>query len=150
MQQQRASSVNKPLNTKGYPPELFDLPKDFIVDQNLRTLHAEVCARLLADHPDADMLDVLTIERVATSYFYVRQRESSKSEPVGYRSLMRMWLEISAELRKRRFEALSEAATREKVSQLVGEALNHAIYGLDPVIAGTVRAKMVEALEGMS
>lgn len=60
-----------------------------------------------------------------------------------------MWLEVSAELRKRRFELLSEVATREKVTGMVAEALNHAIYGLDPAVAATVRAKMLDALEGM-
>ena len=138
-----------PLNRPGYPGELFDLPEDFITDEGLRILHAEVCARLLADQPDADMLDVLIIERVATAYFYVRQKEASGTDmsPATYKNIIKMWLEVATELRKKRLEAFTESEVKDKVAALVVGALNDSIYGLDPVIGKTIRDRMVMALE---
>lgn len=137
------------LNDSGYPRELFDLPENFIQDTNLRTLHAEVCARLLADQPSADMLDVLIIERVATAYFYVRQKEEVGAEgsPTAYKNMIRMWLELATELRKKRIEALDENQMKEKLAGVVVDALNTAIYGLDPKVQRVVRDNIVGALE---
>lgn len=156
MEKSRADNVGMTnaqsnLNQFGFPPELFEVPEEFISDQTLRIMHAEVCARLLRDHPDSDMLDVLMVERVATTYFYMRQRErnGTAGNPVNYKAMVKMWQDVAVELRKKRAEAITESAVKEKVAGLVVDALNDAIYGLDPLVARTVRDKMVEALEAL-
>lgn len=137
------------LNYAGYPSDLFEVPEEFIREQELRTLHAEVCARLLSDQPDADMLDVLIIERVATSYFYLRQKEHGPANDRTYRSLTKMWLEIATELRKKRLESMSEVAIKDKVTTTIVEALNSALNGVDPIVARVVRDRMVKELESV-
>lgn len=144
--------TTEPLNRAGYPQELFNLPEEFIEDPGLRLLHAEVCARLLSDQPDADMLDVMIIERTTTAYFYVRQKELAGSDalhPATYKNIIRMWLELATELRKKRLESFSELEVKEKIVGAVVGALNESIYGLDPVIAKTVRDRMVLALDSV-
>lgn len=130
------------------PPEFWQTPEQFIADDNLRFLHAEVCARLRRETPDADTLEQLCMERVASLYFYMRDRETKGglNNATAYKSIMQLWVAMAADLRKARKEDSDVEKIRAEVtSDLVG-AVRDSLQGLEPEIQMTITRRLRSTL----
>lgn len=136
------------LTSNDIPAEFWSVPEKFIRDDSLRLLHAEVCSRLRDENPDADMLELMAIERVTSLFFYMRDRERSGGldNAQAYKSMMSLWVTMAADLRKNRAGSADEEAIRSSVMKDVVTATRKALEGLEPEIANTVRIRFAESL----
>ena len=137
------------LTNGGVPDEFWSVPEQFIPDENLRFLHADACARLRSDNPDADTLELMAIERVTSLYFYMRSKEASGTfnSDTAYKGMMQLWVAMAADLRKARVETADEASVRADVLKTVARAVNGAFEGLEPDVAVMVKRRIAERLE---
>jgi hypothetical protein len=137
------------LTDGGIPDDFWAVPEEFISDENLRFLHADICAKLRADNPDADTLEILAIERVTSLYFYMRAKEMSGtfSSDTAYKGMMQLWTVMAADLRKTRTGTADAQAVKDEVLKDVVRAVNGAFDGLEPEVASTVKRRIAERLE---
>lgn len=130
------------------PTEFWAVPEKFITDEGLRLLHASICTRLRDENPDADTLEIMAIERIASLFFYMRDRErhGGIGSDSAYKSMMSLWVSMAAELRKSRMGLADEGVIREQVMSEVVTATRRAVQGLDPEVAGLVKRRFAEHL----
>jgi hypothetical protein len=58
------------------PTSFWAMPDNAIPQVDLRFLHSEIAARLRDDFPKADTLQLMSIERIAFLYIYIRSNET--------------------------------------------------------------------------
>ena len=132
----------------GIPVELWNVPETFIPREELRFLHSEICARLREDNLDADTLELLAIERVASLYVWMRLKESEtgfKSES-SYKGMIQLWTTMAADLRKARTDHKTTAEAQTEIMGMLVGAINDALAGIDPEIANTVKRRISHAM----
>lgn len=137
------------LTDGGVPEEFWSVPENFISDHGLRLLHADTCRRLRDDNPEADTLEVMAIERIASLYFYMRSKEiqGNFGSDTAYKGMMSLWVSMASDLRKSRLGGADEATVRRDVLRQVVSAVNGAFNGMEPEVAKTIKARIAERLE---
>lgn len=142
-------SDHNTLTDDGIPQEFWNVPEDFIADENLRFLHADMCSRLRRENPDADGLELMAIERVVSLFFYMRYKESTGNmgTDTAYKGMMQMWVVMAADLRKTRLGSTDEITIRAEIMKGVVRAVNGALEGFEPDVVKTVKRRIVERLE---
>jgi hypothetical protein len=135
----------------GVPNELWRVPEQFIPSEELQFLHSDICARLREDNPDADTLELLAIERIASLYFWMRHKEASdgfKSDQ-SYKGMIDLWTKMAADLRKARTEHKTATEAQKEIMGMLVGAINDALAGIDPEIANTVKRRIQHAMSDM-
>lgn len=128
----------------GIPNSLWNVPDTFIPNTELQFLHSDICARLRQDNLDADTLELLAIERVASLYIWMRHKESAdgfKSD-VSYKGMIQLWTTMAADLRKARTDHKTTAEAQHEIMSMLVGAINDALAGIDPEIANTVKRRI--------
>lgn len=142
-------TVEQPQNVDNLlPTDFWASPEQFIANESLRFLHAEVIARLRTESPNADTLELMLLERVASLYFYMRDRETKGglNNATAYKSIMQLWVAMAGELRKGRDKAKTEEEIRAEVTgELVG-AVKNSLQGLEPEVAMTIQRRLRQTL----
>lgn len=130
------------------PPNFWSVPDQFIADEALRFLHAEVCARLRRETPDSDTLEQMAMERVASLYFYMRDREmkGGLNNASAYKSIMSLWVTMATDLRKARKADTDADLIRAEVTGEVVTAVKDALNGLEPEAAMLVQRRLRQSL----
>lgn len=130
------------------PTGFFAVPENFITDDTLRFLHAEVIARLRNESPDADTLEVMCMERVTSLYFYMRDREAKGglNNATAYKAIMALWVNMATDLRKGRTQAKDEEQIRAEVTTDLVGAVKKSLEGLEPEVAMTVTRRLRQQL----
>ena len=132
----------------GVPVELWNVPETFIPNTELQFLHADICTRLREDNPDADTLELLAIERIASLYFWMRYKEGAdgfKSDQ-SYKGMIDLWTKMAADLRKSRTDHKTTAEAQKEIMGMLVGAINDALAGIDPEIANTVKRRISSAM----
>jgi hypothetical protein len=130
------------------PTGFWAVPEQFIADQTLRFLHSEVLARLRHETPDADTLEQMCMERVASLYFYMRGREMSGglNNAAAYKSIMALWVQMAADLRRNRRDDVNAEKIRAEVTGELVSAVKDSLKGLEPEVAMTVTRRLRQTL----
>ena len=134
------------LSTGGIPEEFWIVPEEFISDDSLRLLHADACSRLRHENQDADVLELMLIERVTSLYFYMRSKEGAGqiNSDAAYKSMIQLWVAMAADLRKTRVNAVDQNAVRDSVTRDILQAVMGALSGIEPEVAGTIKRRIAE------
>lgn len=114
--------------------------------EDLQMIHRLVVERLQQESPDADMLELMLMERACFLYIFMRAKELDAEEfrfDRTYAEMLRMWVSMAADLRKQRLRAEEMASIRAAVVGEIARALKEALAGVDPLIANNVTAKLV-------
>lgn len=138
--------------SEGVPAELWNVPETFIPKTELQFLHSELCARLREDNPDADTLELMAVERVASLYIWMRFKEGEegfKSES-SYKAMIQLWTTMAADLRKARTDHKTAAEAQGEIMKMLAGAINDALAGIDPEIANTVKRRINDAIHEMA
>jgi len=127
---------------------LWEVPETFIDDEDLRTLHTDILRQLRRENPQADTLELLLMERVATGFVYMRSREASGLIGTNdYKTLTQLWITMAADLRKTRTHATDLAAVRDEVVRDFLSAFEDSLKGLDIDTQVIMRKRMAESLQ---
>ena len=134
----------------GLPASFWNVPEPFIPDETLRFLHSDLSVRLREDNPDADTLEMMAIERVASLYIWMRLKESSQgfNSDASYKSIIQLWTTMAADLRKTRTDHKTTAEAQAEIMEMLVGAINNALAGLEPEIANTVKRRVMESIQG--
>lgn len=134
----------------GLPASFWNVPEPFIPDQTLRFLHSDLSVRLREDNPDADTLELMAIERVASLYIWMRAKESAQgfSSDASYKSIIQLWTTMAADLRKARTDLKTTAEAQAEIMTMLVKAINDGLAGVDPEIANTVKRRVMESIQG--
>jgi len=132
----------------GIPESFWNVPEQFIADENLRLLHSMTCARLRLENPDADTLELMAIERVASLFFYMRDKERSGSinSDNAYKNMMQLWVSMAADLRKTRSGVADEQEIRKEVVHGVVRSIKEGLKGMEPETRMIVTKRLMESL----
>lgn len=143
------SDVNS-LEADGLPEGFWSVPETFIADPGLRLMHADMCVRLRQENPGADTLELVTIERIASLYFYLRSRElagaGAMRSDAAYKDMLKLFTNMAADLRKGRIGSQEADEIRAEILTGVSKAVKGALQGIDPEVAGVVKKRIVERL----
>lgn len=141
------SDANK-LDGDDIPQDFWAVPEKFIKDEGLRLLHSIVCSRLREENPEADTLELMAIERVASLFFYMRDRErgGGLDTAAAYKSMLSLWVNMATDLRKSRIVQADADEIRKDVIASVSAAVRSAFEGADPEIARTYKRRIAERL----
>lgn len=133
--------------------EANPLPSDFwkaaekvVKEPSLQLIHAQIVARLKEDHPEADTLTLLTIERIATVYCLIRQKEATGAfaHDRAYKETMAFWHQMTADLRKSKArEEVIEAAIAEAMSAMA-QSVSKAMAEVD--LPDEVKSQIINAM----
>jgi hypothetical protein len=138
------------LNDDGLPPNFWAVPENFIQDESLRFMHAEMCIRLKQENPGADSLELMAIERIATLYFYLRSRElagaGAMRSDAAYKDMLKLFTSMATELRKNRVGSQNEDDIRNEILSGVSGAIKGAFQGVDVETAAVVKKRLAERL----
>lgn len=136
------------LDNDGLPDNFWRVPNSFIEDDALRLLHAEVCVRLRNENSDADTLELMAIERVASLYIWMRNKENNSgfNSDTAYKDMIKLWTAMAADLRKTRIAVLDNAEAQAQIMTMLVGAINDALAGVEPEIANTVKRRIMEAV----
>lgn len=116
--------------------------------EGLKDIHALLTMRMQSEAPDADILELMMMERVAFLYVYMRAKEASNSAEVtemtkAYKDMMTLWIAMAADLRKIRMRQEEMQNLRMSIVTEVGRALKEAMKGVDPSIAAKVQNHLI-------
>lgn len=131
---------------EGIPVALWNVPETFIASEELRFLHSDICARLRNDNPDADTLELLAVERVASLYVWMRYKEGAEGgfkSDANYKSMIQLWTTMAADLRKARTDHKTTAEAQKEIMEMLVNAINDGLAGIDPEIANTVKRRIM-------
>lgn len=131
--------------SENVPMELWNVPEQFIPDASLRFLHSDISTRLIQDNPDADTLELLAVERVASLYIWMRYKEGAEGgfkSDANYKSMIQLWTTMAADLRKSRTDHKTTAEAQQEIMGMLVGAINDALAGIDPEIANTVKRRI--------
>ena len=96
----------------------------------LQFMGTDISARLRAENPSADMLEMMLVERVAFFYVYMRQQECAEFFVPGprYKEILNSWTGLAAELRKCR--TMSLETMKDAILLAVSSAIAQAVQDL--------------------
>lgn len=134
--------------SEGVPNELWRVPEQFIPNPELQVLHADICVRLREDNPDADTLELLAIERIASLYFWMRHKEGTDGfkNDQSYKGMIDLWTKMAADLRKARTDHKTTAEAQKEIMGMLVGAINDALAGINPEIANTIKRRISSAM----
>jgi hypothetical protein len=140
--------ADQPEDENILPTGFWAVPEQFIADEGLRFLHSEVLARLRNETPDADTLEQMCMERVASLYFYMRGREMTGglNNASAYKSIMALWVQMATDLRKVRRDDVNADKIRAEVTGDLISAVKDSLKGLEPEVAMTVTRRLRQTL----
>lgn len=129
-----------------YSAQLWTVPDAFIPDEDLRLLYDLVSEQLRADNPDADSLEVLMIERVASLYIFLRYRESQGDVDslTAYHKNLELWAKLVDQLRRKRVDNSVDDANKSKIKEKVIEAFAKTLQGMEPEVANHIRQRFAQ------
>lgn len=120
-------------------PEATKMVDAFFGTEGLKDSYAElrqnVLDRLIREHPNADMLDMILLERVAYAYARIRQREAAGmfGSERNYKAASTMLTQFMAEVRK--------SDNRQEFLDLIrADALNVVVASLKEAVADLAEA----------
>ncbi len=121
---------------------------DFEGQDGLKDIHAMLVQQLQHEAPDADVLELMMMERVAFLYVYMRAKEQSNAAEVtqftrAYKDMMTLWVSMASDLRKTRLRAEEAQSIRMSIVTEVGRALKEALKDVDPTISAKVQHRLL-------
>lgn len=143
-------------NLPEQPPQTTGLPSDFwkvgvkdnIISPELKFLHSEIVARLRDEAPEADTLELMTIERIAFLYVFIRAKEEKQmfAHDRAYKETVQLWAGMAATLRKERQQAETIEVIKMQVINEVKGAVDTALKTFDPAVRKQLKTEMGKAL----
>lgn len=133
---------------KGKIPQDFWNHRALEGREDLQEIHAMIVDRLQIEAPDADMLELMMMERVCFLYIFMRSQEQvvdgqEMSFDRTYKDMMSLWVSMAGDLRKQRLRAEETQGIRMSIVAEVSRALKQALKDVDPDIAKSVQTQLV-------
>lgn len=134
-------------------PEVVELIDEFFGSEGLKPEFAKirqnVLARLMAEHPRADTIDQMLLERVSYAYARIRQREAAGmfGSERNYKAASTMLATFMAEVRKGQDREEMLGMMQADIFNVVVGTIHEAVQGLSPVDQRTVVSKVVSLVQ---
>lgn len=134
------------------PDEFWRVAEKVVAEEGQLLMHAQILRRLKDDFPEADTLQLLQLERIATLYILIRAKEAKGTfaHDRAYKETTQLWHQMVADARKYKIKEDAAHAASENAVKAVSAALVKAIATLD--IPEGVKSEILEsvsvALEG--
>lgn len=145
----QADTPPPPPRTTGLPSQFWGMNvQEGIVSTEFQFLHAQIVAQLKEEAPDADMLEMMLMERVAFLYVFIRAKETKNlfAHDRAYKETMQLWAGMAADLRKQRMTADAMEVIKEQVVAQMKGALDQALQSFDPAVRKQLKQGMAKAL----
>ena len=128
--------------------DFWEVPATFISDKNIREMYDVIRKQLLQENPEHNLAEALMIDRAAALYCYMRSLEADTGyrNSMDYRQMMKLWIDITQDLRKESVVNVDEAKIRQEVIQDIATSINDAIRGFQPEIQSAMRQAIALAL----
>lgn len=143
-----ADDVNEaPLSSHDMPANMWEISEAFIEDADLRELYSQIILNLQRENPDADTLEMMMMERVASGFVFMRSREAEGTfGGHEYKNLTTLWVSMAADLRKTRTNSSDIVAMKDEIHRDVLNAFEESLKGVDLDVQLVIRSRMMEAL----